>query len=224
MIDIICATKLTENEFWLSAPLGISLRRLAYDKRLNPRPVFTNRLGLPEIYNKHILDDKASDILVFVHDDVWIDDFFLSDRVIQGLKNYDILGVAGNRRRVQNQPSWYFKDTRFSPDESVYLSGSVAHGKSPFGQVSFFGPASVDCELLDGVFLAASTSSLLQNKAIFDQRFDFHFYDLDFCRNARQRGLRLGTWPICLTHQSGGAFGSEQWHENYRVYIEKWGY
>jgi hypothetical protein len=36
--------------------------------------------------------------------------------------------------------------------------------------------------------------------------------------------LRLGTWPICLTHQSigEGSFGSSQWNEKYRAYLRKW--
>lgn len=65
-------------------------------------------------------------------------------------------------------------------------------------------------------------STLADNKVLFDPRFDFHFYDMDFCRSARTKGLRLGTWPICITHQSGGAFGSQRWIEKYRLYLEKW--
>jgi hypothetical protein len=34
--------------------------------------------------------------------------------------------------------------------------------------------------------------------------------------------LRLGTWPICLTHQSEGAFNTPRWKEKYRAYLEKW--
>jgi GT2 family glycosyltransferase len=45
---------------------------------------------------------------------------------------------------------------------------------------------------------------------------------MDFCRTARLAGLRLGTWPICLTHQSGGAFGSGRWNAQYRLYQRKW--
>jgi GT2 family glycosyltransferase len=80
-----------------------------------------------------------------------------------------------------------------------------------------------DCELLDGVFLAARKSALTAKGVLFDPRFDFHFYDMDFCRSARQRGLRLGTWPIGLTHQSGGAFGTEKWNDKYQAYLKKWG-
>ena len=113
-------------------------------------------------------------------------------------------------------------DNECTWDDKANLSGSIAHGKQPFGPISFFGAVPADCELLDGVFLAAKKRALTVNGVLFDPRFDFHFYDMDFCRSARQRGLRLGTWPICLTHQSGGAFGTEKWVEKYRVYIEKW--
>jgi len=35
-----------------------------------------------------------------------------------------------------------------------------------------------------------------QEGAAFDPRFQFHFYDLDFCRQAEQRGLKMGTWAL----------------------------
>jgi len=162
---------------------------------------------------------------VFVHDDVWIDDYFLADRVIEGLKSYDVIGVAGNRRRVQNQPAWAFKtliDGKFTWDDRPNLSGSIAHGAHPFGAISFFGSVPAECELLDGVFLAAKKSTLTDKSTLFDPNFDFHFYDMDFCRSARKNGLRLGTWPICLTHQSGGAFNSPSWREKLLMYRNKW--
>jgi GT2 family glycosyltransferase len=222
MIEIISATRLSEDDFWNKSALGISLRRLGYDSRLITRLTFMNRRGLPEIYNARISAEDSNDILVFIHDDVWIDDYFLADRVIEGLRTYDVIGVAGNRRKVRHQPAWAFLDTKFTWDESANLTGAVAHGKSPFGPISFFGAVPADCELLDGVFLAAKKAVLVENDVLFDPHFNFHFYDMDFCRSARQHGLRLGTWPICLTHQSGGAFGTRGWNEMYRAYIEKW--
>ena len=159
---------------------------------------------------------------MFVHDDVWIDDYFIAQRVAEGLDAFDVIGVAGNRRRVDGQPAWLFVDERLNWDDRSNLSGSVAHGVNPFGPVSSFGPAPVECELLDGVFIAARRSTLRQKGVSFDPRFDFHFYDMDFCRRARACGLRLGTWPICLTHQSGGAFGTPAWREKYAAYVDKW--
>jgi GT2 family glycosyltransferase len=222
MIEIVSATRLPEDAFWQKSALGVSLRRLKKDTRLVARLSFANRQGLPDIYNARILAPDSQDLLVFMHDDVWIDDCFLADRVIDGLQQYDVIGVAGNRRRLPRQPAWAFVDARFSWDDKANLSGAVAHGKNPFGAISFFGPTPSDCELLDGVLLAARKSVLQAAGVRFDPRFEFHFYDMDFCRSARQQGLRLGTWPIGLTHQSGGAFGSEGWNEKYRQYLEKW--
>jgi GT2 family glycosyltransferase len=223
MIEIVSATRLSKSDFYSKSALGISLQRLRFDRRLVPHITFNNQRGLPTIYNDRIISADGNDALIFIHDDVWIDDYFLSERVIEGLQQYDVIGVAGNRRRVKNQPAWAFIDTKFTQDDKSNQSGSVAHGNVPFGPVYYFGTVPVACELLDGVFIAVKKSALLSKGVMFDPRFDFHFYDLDFCRSARERGLRLGTWAICLTHQSTGAFGSKQWTESYRTYIEKWG-
>src|SRR6266851_3268613 len=59
-----------------------------------------------------------------------------------------------------------------------------------------FGETPVPCGLLDGLFLAVNTEHVLRSGARFDSQFMFHFYDLDFCRTSRQKGLSLGTWPI----------------------------
>ncbi len=223
MIEIVSATRLSEDRFRKESALGLSLQRLSHDSRLVARVAFDNRRGLPEVFNARIQAPEAHDILVFVHDDVWIDDYLLADRVIDGLGTYDVIGVAGNRRRVQNQPGWAFVDDRFTWDSRDNLSGSVAHGGYPFGTVAVFGGVPAECELLDGVFLAARKAALIDKQVLFDPRFDFHFYDMDFCRSARAKGLRLGTWPICLTHQSGGAFATPAWTKKYHAYLQKWG-
>jgi GT2 family glycosyltransferase len=222
MIEIVSATRMSETDFWKTSALGLSLRRLKREARLVARLAFDNRRGLPEIYNARIDAADAQELLVFVHDDVWIDDTFVAERVIAGLQAYDVIGVAGNRRRLPGQPGWAFVDAKFTWDDRQQLSGAVAHGRNPFGAISFYGPAPADCELLDGVFLAARKSALGAAGLRFDPRFEFHFYDMDFCRSARAKGLRLGTWPICLTHQSGGGYGSEAWQQKYRSYLEKW--
>lgn len=227
MIEIISATRLSEAEFWGQSALGISLRRLAHDTRLVAKVAYENRRGLPEVYNERIEtpagQDGAQPLLVFMHDDVWIDDVFFADRIIEGLKQFDVLGVAGNRRRAKNQPNWAYPDTRFEWDERSNISGAVAHGKAPFGMVSYFGPVPAECELLDGVLLAARKDVLLGRAVRFDPLFNFHFYDQDFCRTARNAGLKLATWPISITHQSEGGFAASGWLENFKVYLRKWG-
>jgi GT2 family glycosyltransferase len=223
MIEVIGASRLAEQEFWNRSALGISLRRLAHDTRLAAHVAFSNSAGLPEIYNARISADNRAQILLFVHDDVWIDDFFLADRVLAGLQAFDVIGVAGNRRRTPRQRAWRHVGAAVVADDPADLSGAIAHGKNPFGRVSFYGQAPAECELLDGVFIAARLSALLERSVRFDPIFDFHFYDLDFCRSARRAGLRLGTWPICLTHQSAGtAYESPPWMNAYDKYLHKW--
>ncbi|MFH0129871.1 glycosyltransferase [Variovorax sp. VaC1] len=223
MIDIVSATRLSESAFWADSALGQSLRRLEFDRRLRPRVSFENRRGLSDVFNSAINAADANGMLVFVHDDVWLEDFFLADRISDGLRAYDVIGLAGNRRLPKRHVSWNYIDTDLTWDDLSNLSGIIAHGLQPFGHIDCFGSVPADCELLDGVFLAANRQTLLAKAVQFDPRFDFHFYDIDFCRTARQQGLRLGTWPISITHQSDGAFGGEPWRKLHRVYAQKWG-
>jgi GT2 family glycosyltransferase len=225
-VEIIIATQLSEADFWDKSATALSLRRLEYDDRWVPRVAFANKQGLPTIYNARVDSAKEDSILVFMHDDVWIDDHFFVDRILEGLKVYDVIGVVGNRRIVPMQPAWSFigmDDNGFIWDDFSNFSGLIAHGQHPFGNINLFGSVPAECELLDGVFLATTKQVLLANNLLFDPQFDFHFYDMDFCRCARQHGLRLGTWSICLTHQSIGNFASEGWQQMYYQYFKKWG-
>jgi hypothetical protein len=183
-----------------------------------------NTRGLPSIYNQVIresIDDPST--LVFAHDDVLILDFFWCSRVKEGLRNFDIIGVAGNKRRVPGQSSWAFVDNRFTWDRRENLSGIVGHGnRFPPPNMSKFGPPRQKVKLLDGLLLAAESETLLKNDLFFDETFDFNFYDLDFCRQAEEKNLSCGTWDISLIHKSRGRFNTEQWDVAYKKYLEKW--
>lgn len=226
MIRIISATRLSRKAFIEESPLGASLGRLSFDKRLTARVAFENTTGLPEIYNAALEAPDAAEILVFMHDDIWIEDFFFVDRIIRALQSFDVMGIAGNRRRVPKQPSWAFAGHaggKLVWDARENLSGAVAHGTAPFGPITYFGPTPASCELLDGVLLAVRRDALRSSGVRFDTRFDFHFYDLDFCRTARASGLALGCEALAITHRSTGDFGSAKWRQNYATYLEKWG-
>ncbi|MGD0662655.1 MAG: glycosyltransferase [Syntrophorhabdales bacterium] len=217
MIEIVSATRCDAGEF-KKTPLAQSLGRLKHDARLRFHVTLSNAAGLPEIYNRRI-QESDNDVLVFVHDDVWIDDYFLVDRVIDGLELFQVIGVAGNTRLIDSHVAWHLRKGEW---DFPHLSGSVAHGTAPFGPVTRYGDSPRRCELLDGVLLAARPSVLREKGLSFDTRFSFHFYDLDFCRTVRQSGLSVGTWPIAITHNSGGAFGSPQWMQALTVYKAKW--
>lgn len=219
-VVLISATRATQAEFASKTWLGASLQRLAFDARIRAQIAFENKAGLPLVYNAGLAQCADEDIAVFLHDDVRLDDFHLAERLTEALRVYDLIGVAGNRRRSPGQPGWGFVNAQGQWDEPQYLSGCVAHGES--GRVTRFGDSPADCELLDGLLLAARVDRLRAASVAFDPRFRFHLYDLDFCRSARAAGLRLGTWPLALTHQSAGNFDAS-WREALPVYFEKWG-
>ncbi|MDB5539331.1 MAG: hypothetical protein JWQ89_1058 [Devosia sp.] len=193
--------------------LARSLRRIVGES-VGARIASGNSAGLPEIYNKAI-DTSSADILVFVHDDIWIDDYFVPQRVVEALRRFDVIGVAGNTVCRPEHTKWRHRDDRA-------LSGNVAHGELGNSRVARFGPTPAACELLDGVFLAARRARLVDAGVRFDERFQFHHYDLDFCRTARRAGLTLGTWPLSVTHASVGNYASEAWKASAEVYLEKW--
>ena len=226
MIRFVSATRMSREEFWDKSALGRSLLRLEAPEpdRLAARITFENRRGLPAVFNEQIDAAGNDDILVFLHDDVWIDDLFVCDQLEQALKEFQVVGVAGNVRRTAYQPAWAFtrNDREIDWDDRTKLRGAIAHGAQPCGSIVRYGPTRQECELLDGVFLAARRATLGESRLRFDPRFAFHFYDMDFCRSAREKGLRLGCWPIALTHQSPGAYGTPPWDAGYAAYLAKW--
>jgi hypothetical protein len=223
-IRIVCATRKGREAFFAETALGRSLslyRPPAVEIRLFPE----NDRGLPALYNQAI-DESAKDsaALLFMHDDLHLCDYHWADKVRQGLGAFDVIGLAGNRRRVPRQPGWLFLDERLTPDNRENLSGAVGHGRGlPLDTIDVFGPSGQPVKLLDGLFLAVSSETLSAKSLRFDERFDFHFYDVDFCRQAEKAGLRLGTWPISVVHESSGGFVSEPWRHSYESYLEKWG-
>ncbi|MDI1299324.1 tetratricopeptide repeat protein [Methylotenera sp.] len=220
---IVSSTKYTESEFWTKSPLGLSLpRHRKQDSRFTISITFESSCGLSEVFNASIDQAKEDAVLIFIHDNVWIDDANFADKILEGLTQYDVIGVAGNRRRVPNQPSWALLDERFIWDDSANLSGRIAHGENAFGEVEFFGDVPAECELLDGVFLATKKSTLKLNALRFDNQFTNDFYDMDFCRSVRAAGLRLGTWQINLTQQKAVSIGNAYWREKYKDYLNKW--
>jgi len=218
------ATRENAENFWLKTATGRSLT-IYKSPHLEVNLFPNNTKGLSEIYNLAI--DKFKDescIFVFAHDDLLILDFYWIQSILNGLNHFSIVGVAGNKRRVPLQPSWAFIDEKFTWDGPDNLSGMIGHGKTfPPADLSIFGPPFQEVKLLDGVIVAAFSDTLKKNHMRFDEKFKFHFYDMDFCRQAEIRGLTMGTIPLSLIHESGGNFGSDAWQESYKDYIHKWG-
>ncbi len=130
----------------------------------------------------------------------------------------------GNKLRRLSQPSWAFKNIAMEIDSFENFSGVISHGKVfPPSKVDLFGQTRQEVKLIDGVFIAAKRNTLIDNNIFFDERFVFHFYDVDFCRQVEAHGLSIGTWDIALMHESGGNYSDKKWCESYYTYINKWG-
>lgn len=222
-IQFIVATRVSLRDFYSKTATGKSLALYqSPDLSVNIFP--ENKTGLSTIYNMAI-DRFANEqcILVFAHDDLHIIDFHWMNSVFNGLQHFGIVGLAGNVSRIPYQPSWAFKNMAFEWVALQNLSGIVGHGKQfPPDVLSVFGPPFRQVKLLDGLFLATLSETLKNSNLRFDERFDFHFYDMDFCRQAESLGVSMGTIPLSLIHESGGSFGSDHWAKLYKDYIEKW--
>ena len=122
------------------------------------------------------------------------------------------------------QTSWCFVDDQGSREDAQNLSGIIGLGEGfPCKKVSVYGAPQQECKLLDGVMLIVDSATLVRTHLRFDPRFDFHFYDLDFCRQAELRGLRMGTCQISLIHASESNFTGQSWETNCDAYLAKYG-
>jgi protein O-GlcNAc transferase len=231
-VVFVCATRASRAGFEQQALLAQCLPRLRRCSNVALRVSLENTAPLGEVYNAAIETADAADVLVFVHDDVHLDDWMAVQHLMEALNHFDIVGVAGNQRRMLGQLAWYLQAPRrdelgvlrHDTWDHPHLSGAVAHGSAPgMSAVSLYGPAPRAVRLLDGLFIAARAQTLLRSGLRFDPALGFHLYDLDFCRSAEAKGLKIGTWPIAVTHASTGAsIRSTAWAQAQAVYRDKW--
>lgn len=229
-VKLCVMTRMSQAEFLERSWLGRSLRSFPAPKL--PRiELFVdnhgpNAIGLAEGYNSVLARCDEQDILVMVHDDVYIHEWLLVDRLQEAMRSFDVVGLAGSATPDLRQPSWLLRfDKALVPrgmQENCGASGAVGHSDFTQPAVSYFGETPRACQLLDGLFIAVQVGKLRAAGVQFDPRLRFHCYDIDFCRSANNAGLRVGTWPIAVTHQSGGAFDSEGFRQAARQYLKKW--
>ncbi len=221
-IRVVCATKLRKDQFRHSQT-GKSLFSSNKTSPIQIRLYAENSVGLSELYNRAIEEVKGTPtILVFMHDDILITDFFWSKQVREGLKIFDIVGIVGNTNRQSAQPGWIITNLNGTLDDKKNLSGAIGQGsRFPPESLDVFGPTGLECKLMDGVFLAAYSETLHKSGLRFDPIFDFNFYDLDFCRSAEKLNLKMGTIPLSIIHASYGNM-DDKWRASYNSYLSKW--
>ncbi|WP_254931373.1 glycosyltransferase family 2 protein [Cyanobium sp. BA20m-14] len=180
--------------------------------------------GLASFYNRAITELPAEGSVVFLHDDVYLHDWFLQERLREAFEHFDVVGLVGNINPAADQPSaTHSLDAALRPvrcaasGEAGVINHFDPHRLAP----DVYGPTPHSCGLLDGCFLACRLETLRRTGLRFDPRFSFHCYDADFCRTAKDLGLRVGTWPIACTHGSPGSFDAA-WRQAALSFRIKW--
>lgn len=222
---IVSATTASRVDFEKNTLLGRSLQKWKpLEEAWELDVTFDNREGLPVVYNRALerWEHAAIPHLMLVHDDVLLNDVFLFDKLREGFRRFDLIGIAGATCLDLDRPNIGWCEC---PPEC--RAGGVVHPIQDRQEGDFyfigFGPAPRSCLVVDGVFMALNLRTLRGVR--FDERFAFDFYDLDFCLTVRERGGRIGVMPILLTHLSiGASFGSEQFRRAQTAFLVKHGH
>ena len=174
--------------------------------------------GLGELYDKCMEENVGTDIIVFIHDDIELEegwDIKIRD-YFEKNNEYAILGLAGSNEMVD---ACWFKDRNS-------VMGKVAHPNSEGGWVvnhysNGYSNEILPAVVVDGLFMAVMPKRL---KVGFGKQISkFHFYDVEFCLDNYLRGAKIGViTDIVIKHNSIGLLSNE-WKRAYVVANEKYG-
>jgi len=162
-----------------------------------------NKLGLGEAYNKFLQDNPDYDYILFVHDDMWIDDAGFIFKLEESHKKYDLIGLAGGLTPILKAPAlWHIMCGGF---QGGNLRGFAGH-YLPDGTTSItnFGPSPARVALIDGAFMSLNVKRAIEVGWKFNENYTFHHYDLSSCLDANKKKLKLGVVPILTYHNSPG--------------------
>lgn len=207
LLIVTCTRAKTDKEFE-SRPIFKSFKK-QYESNSDIEPyIFKNNTkGLSQCYNQIINDPQHVDkTVLFVHDDVELEDIFLYEKLLSS--PYSITGLAGAKsfNKKHSKLAWHLA----SNNDMV---GEVCH-KTPDGQVftTKFGPTASRALTLDGLFLSCRINDLIENKVTFDETFQFHFYDIAFCLRANMNKVSCGVLPIRVIHHGlGDSMLTSEW-------------
>jgi hypothetical protein len=185
---------------------------------------FTNNTdGLSQRYNEFIENNiNDYDIITFVHDDVYIDDGKIINKLESAHEQYDIVGIAGGLNPTIRQPAlWHIMCGGFGPN----LRGFAGHYiNNEQISITNFGPTPSRVAIIDGVFFSIKTKSIKESGWKFNENYTFHHYDIASCIDANRLKLKIGVWPILLYHMSPGLrdLNSTVFLQNQKKFIEEY--
>jgi hypothetical protein len=204
----VVATQNNEENFKKNSPICLFLDKT--ENFSNSTVLYENKTSLTKVYNSFITQENSDKKIIFVHDDVLIEDVFLFEKLDVAFEKYDIVGLAGTKKcDITKPPAWHLMSER---QDHV---GEVAHSKDKVYWTTVFGPTDSRALIIDGLFIAVSVKKLLDSNTRFDENFDFHHYDITFCLNANKNKLKIGVYPIKVTHFGlGDSMNTEEWMQS----------
>lgn len=167
-------------------------------------------------YNKAKKYYDQYDAIIFLHDDVFITDAFLIEKLQVAFAQFDVVGLAGGADiSLKSYGLWHMMC------DPKTFSGAVSHFDNSGKEfVTAFGPFGKRCLLLDGLFLAVNPKTT--KNVNWDENVMFHHYDLLFCLEANKLKLKLGTAPIYVTHESPGLKGFSEEFKKSDAYFKEY--
>lgn len=223
-VAIISCTKKSESEA-NTIPIVKSYRDSNFSSNVILDMLWENKDGLPKVYNRCLeyYRNKNFDYLVFVHDDVYLDDTKLVEKLQKAFDElkYDIVGLAGGLNPSIKYPAlWHIMCPKSSH------RGQVQHPCSET-QIYYtaFGPTPDRVTIADGVFLAVNLKNVLNVGWKFNENYTFHHYDLSSCLDANKLKLKIGVYPIHIIHLSPGLKSLEDkvWKESNEKFLKEYG-
>jgi hypothetical protein len=208
----VIATQKSQKEFEKNSQMSLFLDKS--DNKSISKILFENKLGLPKLYNSFLTKENKNKRIIFVHDDVLIEDLFWREKLDIAFEKFDIVGLAGSKKcDLSKPPAWHLMSNK---QDHV---GEVAHSHDKVSWTTCFGPTNSRALILDGLFLAVNVNRLIETKTFFDERFSFHHYDITFCLKANQNKLKLGVAPIKVTHFGlGDSMNTPEWHQSSQIF------
>ena len=201
LLIVVCTQANSEVEFE-KLPIYPSLKKQyeVSNKNVDFHLFKNNTRGLSVCYNEILKDPKnVNKIVLFVHDDVVLEDLFLYEKLINS--PYSITGLAGAKtfNKQAEKLAWHL-----CAKKEDYV-GEVAHiDRSGSVWTTVFGPTNSRALTIDGLFIACKVKDLLDKQLDFDENFNFHFYDIAFCLRAHEKKVKCGVLPIRVIHHGLG--------------------
>lgn len=236
---VVATRKMEKDKDCLPIIKTLSMMNLTERVNIKVFIKFENNEGLSTIYNRFISEHEdeidSNSYVVFVHDDIWINDVLFFDKIISSSKKFKVIGACGGK-------AWNSYGNGETPviwthaSRGAGMSGFMIHaadesqsqvkhdvtfeGRSIFASNYGYSPSRT--LTIDGCIICF-TKQAIDSGLRFDERFKFHFYDMDVCFSAFVKKLEVGTAPILVTHESlGYSVSQPQFLESQKMFFEKW--